>query len=294
MKQILYYWFLAARPKTLAGGAVPVLVGVAFAIHEGCVNIIPALLCLLFALFAQIGANFSNDYFDFKHGADRENRLGPSRALGSGWIKPNIMLRGIVLVLAIACCCGLGLIPYGGWSLIWVGLLSVIFCLLYTAGPIPLSYIGMGDILVVIFFGLVPVSFTFYVQSNYWIPEVWWIAGGVGLVVNNILVSNNYRDQIEDRQNHKYTTIVLFGSLFGRLFYLFNGLTAVIITISYFIMDNFAVWTWFLPLVYLLAHLRAWRLLSSLEGRDLYRVLEASAKNLVLYGILFFCCMCWG
>lgn len=317
-RQGIYYWFLAARPKTLSAGVVPVLTGSALAVQQGSFQPLPAFFCLMFALFAQIAANLSNDYFDFKKNSDTSERLGPKRAAASGWIKPRDLLIGTIVSLTIACLFGLALIPYGGWNLIYVGAVSVVFCLLYTAGPIPLAYIGLGDLLVWIFFGFVPVLFTAYVQFQTWqadalplegnsiyafmtalkSPEFWragsWLPGGiliaaaVGLAVDNILVSNNYRDRENDRQARKFTTIVLFGPRFGRYFYLFNGTTAAILTIAYYKISGQADWKIIFPLFYFSLHLRAWRLMLRLRGSALNRLLEVSARNLLVFGVLFF------
>lgn len=287
-RQTLYYWFLAARPKTLPAGAVPVLAGSALAVREGSFAPMPAFCCLMFALFAQIAANLSNDYFDFKKNSDTEDRLGPKRAAASGWIKPKHLLLGTVISLIIACCFGLALIPFGGWDLIYVGIVSVIFCLLYTGGPVPLAYIGLGDLLVLIFFGLIPVLFTAYVQGLPWMFSSFFVAAAIGLSVDNILVSNNYRDRENDKKARKYTTIVLFGSCFGRFFYLLNGTVAAVLIIIYYRITGQSDWKMIIPLFYLSFHLRAWRLMYRLTGKDLNRLLEASAKNLLLLGLLFF------
>lgn len=285
---ILYRWFLATRPKTLAAGSIPVLIGSVCAFRSGHFLFLPAFLCLMFALWSQIAANFFNDYFDFKKGVDDADRVGPDRALASGWIAPGHLFAGAVITLGIGSLFGLGLIPFGGWNLIWVGVISAIFCYLYTAGPCPLSYIGLGDLLVVIFFGLVPVFFTDYVQSRTFDLTLLPLGLATGLIIDNILVANNYRDRETDRLHKKYTTIVLFGKNFGRILYLMNGLLGFLLTLLYFRNAvQPAVWVYFLPLIYLYVHLRTWRKMFRLEGSDLNRILEESAGNLVIFGLLF-------
>ncbi len=148
-------WFLAARPKTLTGAAVPVMIGIALAFHDAGTEdfrIIPAILCMLFAFVMQIDANFINDYFDFKRGNDDETRLGPKRACSEGWITPSAMLKGIIATTLFGCAIGLPLIYYGGLEMIMVGLVCVVFCFLYTT---LFSYLGLGDVLVLIFFGII-------------------------------------------------------------------------------------------------------------------------------------------
>ncbi len=280
-------WVLAARPKTLAASSIPVVVGTCMAAFQGGFRLVPAVLCLMFALCAQIAANFSNDYFDYKSGVDDGERFGPDRAVASGWISPGGMLTGTIIALLFACSFGLGLIPYGGWKLIWVGIACVCFCLLYSAGPFPLAHIGLGDLAVVFFFGLVATGFTFYVQTKTLISEVTLLGLAVGLAADNILVANNYRDRRSDRVHGKYTSIVLFGDTFGRMLYLFNGLVASGLTLYCFTHGGFSRAAVFLLVLYLYFHLRAWFLLLRYEGKKLNLVLEYSAKNLVLYGFLF-------
>ena len=138
-------WILAARPKTLTGAAVPVMMGIACAVamYGWCgIRVVPAVLCMLFALIMQVDANFVNDYFDFMKGTDDEQRLGPKRACAQGWITASAMRGGLFVTTLLACIVGLPLVYYGGWEMIMVGLACVVFCFLYT---ISFSYIGLGD-----------------------------------------------------------------------------------------------------------------------------------------------------
>lgn len=168
-------FLLAARPKTLSGAAVPVMIGVALAIHDMGwerfltpvagdwyrMPLVPALLCFLFAMVMQVDANFVNDYFDCVRGKDdRETRLGPKRACTEGWVTLPAMRRCLVVTTALACLVGLPLVCFGGWEMVLVGAACVLFCFLYTT---LLAQHGMGDVLVLLFFGLVPVCLTYYV-----------------------------------------------------------------------------------------------------------------------------------
>ena len=160
-------WLLAARPKTLSAAAVPVMVGSALAAADlgADFQVLPCVLCFLFAFIMQIDANFINDYFDFRKGSDRTDRLGPERACAQGWITPRAMQGGIVVTTLLACVAGLPLLWIGGWELLLVGAVCVLFAFLYTLG---LSYRGWGDVLVLVFFGWVPVCFTYYLQTGVW------------------------------------------------------------------------------------------------------------------------------
>lgn len=278
-------WLLAARPKTLAAGSVPVLVASGLAVHFGRFEWLPAMLCLLFALLAQIASNFSNDYFDFVKKTDNENRLGPARAVASGWIAPRQMLIGTLTVIALACLFGLGLVYYGGWEMILVGVCCVMALLAYTAGPWPLAYNGLGDLFVLTFFGFVAVVFSFYVQTQTFEPLVFVAGFMVGLPAVNILVLNNYRDRENDAACRKRTTIVLFGEAFGRYFYLLNGLLAVLAGL-FFLKE--AVWAAVLPILYLLPHYLTWRKMCRIrEGKALNALLGETARNLLIFGLLF-------
>jgi 1,4-dihydroxy-2-naphthoate polyprenyltransferase len=278
-------WLLAARPKTLAAGSVPVLVASGLAIHFGRFQWIPALLCLLFALLAQIASNFSNDYFDHIKKTDNENRLGPARAVASGWIAPKRMLLGTLVVISLACLFGLGLVYFGGWQMILVGICCVLALLAYTAGPWPLAYNGMGDLFVLTFFGFVAVVFSFYVQTQTFEPLVFLAGVLVGLPAVNILVLNNYRDRENDAACRKRTTIVLFGEAFGRYFYLLNGIVAVFLGL-FFLKEAF--WAAVLPVFYLFPHYLTWQKMCRIrEGKALNALLGETARNLLIFGLLF-------
>lgn len=214
----LKYWLLAARPKTLPAAAVPVVLAGALAGEVADFDPVPFLLCLLFSLLIQIGTNFANDYFDFVKGADTDERIGPARAVASGWIAPSAMQRATAAVFALAFMVGLGLLPYGGWWLIVVGVLSVACGYAYTGGPYPLGYNGLGDIFVLIFFGGVAVMVSFYLQAGAaWIQ--WWfhaalLAWAAGALATAILVVNNRRDWSTDKKVGKRTLAVRFGPRF--------------------------------------------------------------------------------
>lgn len=217
-----YAFFLAARPKTLPAALAPVLLGTACASVIGAMQIVPALLAGLFALFAQIACNLANDRGDFIRGADRSDRAGFARATASGWLSPREVATGTLVSLALAALCGSGLIFYGGWEMIIVGVLSALACLAYTAGPFPLAYHGLGDVFVVIFFGFVAVAFTCFVQAGTFPPFVWVIALACGLGADNILLINNIRDRETDARAGKRTTVVRFGEDWAKKLFKFN------------------------------------------------------------------------
>ena len=210
-------WLLAVRPKTLTGAAVPVMIGSALAhadaqaYGDDVFNWLSASLCLLFALVMQIDANLINDFFDYVHGNDDSTtRLGPLRACTQGWVSLDAMKRAIALTTCVACVAGLPLIIFGGLEMILVGICCVAFCFLYTTH---LSYLGLGDILVLIFFGIVPVCITYYIQLHTVTPAVAIASVACGLVIDSLLIVHHYRDRDNDQRVGKVTLAVRIGPL---------------------------------------------------------------------------------
>jgi 1,4-dihydroxy-2-naphthoate octaprenyltransferase len=285
MKTTIRYWIDAARPRTLPASISPVLIGTALAWHTEHFRLIPSLLCLAVALFAQIASNFANDYFDFRKGADTNERTGPDRAVSKGWITPKAMLYAVFLMLALTCLCGLGLLYMSDWKLIFVGLMIIIGAMAYSAGPYPLSYHGLGDISVWLFYGLIPVVFTYYVQALVFCNQAWLLGAAFGFLSVDILVVNNYRDYEEDMKVSKRTTIVLFGRGFGRIFYLVNGLFALVLAAP--VIFNNAVWlSTLMYIVFLILFIHSWRNLCRLEGSALNGVLGTTARNVLLFAFI--------
>ncbi len=278
-------WVLAARPKTLTAAGVPVLIGCALAQTGGAFEKIPALLCFLFAFLMQIDANLINDLFDYKKGSDTQDRLGPERACAQGWIAPRNMKRGIVAVTFAACLSGLGLLFYGGPGLILLGAVCVCFAFLYTAGPYPLAYHGWGDLLVLLFFGFVPVGGTYYVMCRDWNPEIVFASLACGLVVDTLMTVNNYRDREQDARSGKRTLVVRFGARTGRRLYLWSGIVAVLLCLSFLFYGR--CWAAVLPLFYLPFHMAAWKQMVKIDrGKALNRILGQTSRNMLLFGIL--------
>lgn len=282
-------WVLAARPKTLTAALIPVFTASALAFAHGKFSPLAAGLCVLFAALMQIAANFINDLFDFLKGTDREDRLGPERSCAQGWITPKAMRVGIFVSLVLACSAGLALLWIAkAWVLILVGVACVVFAFLYTT---LLSYCGFGDVLVWVFFGVVPVAGTYYVQAGELVPEVWWISAACGFLIDTLLVLNNYRDRDQDRISGKRTLIVALGEPFGRYFYLFQGFLA------YFCAAMLAfegyMWTAILPMFYLLPHYLTWRKMVEIhQGKALNRVLGFTSRNMLTFGILLTVALC--
>lgn len=287
-------WILAARPKTLTGAAVPVMIGIACAVamYGWCgIRVVPAVLCMLFALIMQVDANFINDYFDFMKGTDDEQRLGPKRACAQGWITASAMRRGLFVTTLLACIVGLPLVYYGGWEMIMVGLACVVFCFLYT---ISFSYIGLGDLLVLVFFGIVPVCMTYWLTAPPTaltsIPfAVVLMSIACGLIIDTLLVVNNYRDIENDRRAGKLTLIVRIGERGGLVLYLMLGLVGTILAIVGVVLLDWhdGQWTQSLLIIYTPFHTWAFNEMRYIrKGAELNRVLGMTARNMFIFGLL--------
>jgi 1,4-dihydroxy-2-naphthoate octaprenyltransferase len=277
-------WIAAVRPKTLAASVSPVFVACALAYRNGVFQWIPALLCLFVALFARIASNLANDYFDFKQGADKEGRLGQARAVASGRIKPRAMLKATLIVLAFACICGCGLLFYGGWWLILIGPAIALCVLAYSAGPYPLAYHGWGDVCVLLFYGIIPLCLTYYVQAGSFTWTAFWLSLSMGFLSTNILIVNNYRDYEQDAAAGKRTTIVFFGRKFGRILYLINALLAIVFAFPVYLYRDKGIW--FLFLFFLMIQLFTWQDLRRLSGSGLNQTLELTSRNVLFFTLL--------
>lgn len=270
-------WVLASRPKTLSGAVSPVLIGGALTYHDlHSINLVPFVLCLFFALIMQIDANLINDYFDFKKGSDREDRLGPLRACAQGWITEKCMKIGITITSIIGCLLGLPLVMYGGWWLIGVGVFCLIFCFLYTTC---MSYIGMGDILVVLFFGIIPIGFTYYIQTGQWTTLVTLYAIAQGLVTDCLLMVNNYRDRNQDALSNKKTIVVRFGAKVGLNLYLWLGIWATCLVVS----TSLTCLTY---LIYIFLHANTYKQMEQLDGKELNNILKDTSRNILVFAII--------
>ena len=289
-KDSLKAWVLAARPKTLSGAAVPVMIGLALAWIDaqtayvpGTFNWVAAALCLLFAFIMQIDANFVNDFVDYAKGTDdRETRLGPERACTQGWVSIEKMKRAIAGTTCLACLIGLPLVWYGGLEMIIVGVFCVLFCFLYTTH---LSYMGLGDLLVLVFFGLVPVCITYYVQLHTVTWEVLTASVACGLVIDALLLVNNFRDRETDAKAGKRTLVVRVGARATLWIYLVVGIMACLMGVVFGLNGHW--FAFILPFLYLAFHIFTFLKMKQIwEGRELNACLGETARNIFMYGLL--------
>ncbi len=279
-------WWLAIRPKTLPASASGVVMGSALAWADGSFRLLPALAALCVALLLQIGSNVANDVFDFERGADTAERQGPVRVTQAGWLSPQQMKRGLWVIFGLAVLIGLYLVVLRGWGMALLGLAAICCAILYTGGPFPLGYYGLGDLFVFIFFGLVSVCGTYFVQADSVSASALRMSIPMGLIITDILVVNNLRDLETDRVAGKHTTAVRLGKTWSRVQY------CLLMCLAYVLV---AAWIWIkaMPLYSLLIFLslpwalKSTRTVLSQEGRPLNAALAGTGQTALIYSLLF-------
>ena len=284
---MIRHWIEAMRLRTLPVSIAGVIAGTAYAILSDSFKGIPALLCLTFAILAQIAANFANEYYDYNNGIDKKGRAGFRRSVTEGEIAPKAMKASTFITLGIAAAVGCALLIYGPWWLIIVGILIFCFALAYSAGPYPLSHHGLGDIAVIIFFGIVPVVLTWYLQTSSWdsVDIVIETSVAIGLLAANVLVVNNYRDLEDDASVGKRTTVVIFGRRVMSTAYLLSGFIGMLVMTPVWL--DMAVAFLAVPMIYLALHIRTWYCLRQSSGSAINPILGRTAINLLIFALLF-------
>ncbi len=292
-------WWLAARPKTLSGALVPVATAAALAFHTSPLlrhAWLAGALCALFAGGMQVASNFINDLIDFECGTDRADRLGPERACQQGWISPRAMRWGIVVVLTLAGIVGLGLLavvweptplpkPQLAMALLGVGVACMAGAFLYTT---LFSRLGLGDVMVLLFFGLVPVCGTFFALTGTLSWATLWLGLSIGCVVDTLLAVNNFRDRDTDRAVGKRTLVVVLGERGGRGLYLAVGCCGALLmaVADASLHQRLSVLT-LCMLPYLLFHFLTWRKMCRIgRGRELNLILGETSRNMLLFALL--------
>ena len=280
-------WIEAMRLRTLPVSLAGVICGCGCALLQGSFNAVTALLCVLFAALAQVASNFGNEYYDYRNGIDKKGREGFRRGVTEGEISPRAMKRATYATLSAAAVVGCLMLFYGPWWLVLVGITIMLFALGYSAGPYPLSHHGMGDVAVIIFFGIVPVTFTCYLQTgsfnNLYITLPTSLA--VGLLAANVLVVNNYRDMDEDKAVNKRTTVVIFGRRVMSWCYLLWGIVAM--AIMHPVWTELHLWALPITVLYLILHTRNWLYLRRSTGAALNPLLGKTAITLLIFSLMF-------
>lgn len=291
MKKQIKIWMECFRPRTLPVSMSGVIIAIGLAKWHHQFQWVPAVLCLAFALLAQIASNTANEYFDYLKGTDKPGRVGPRRGVTEGDIRPATLRNVTFGLLALAGVVGCGLIPYGGWWLLPVGIVIALAALAYSTGPYPLSYHGLGELTVFIFFGLVPVNLTYYVMAHRFDPLVLLFSIAMGLLGVNVLLVNNYRDVEDDREAGKRTQTVMRGRPVTAFAYLLNGYTGMAILAVFWFMIGYMhllpVWTLAIPVLYLVMHTSTWYKLRHRDGAALNPLLGETARNMLIFTILF-------
>lgn len=278
-------WIFAARLPTLTAALSPVLVGASMAAQDQGFHMLSTLAALWGAIWIQIGTNFINDLYDAQKGVDTPDRLGPPRAVAQGWISSKTMRRAIVIAYFLAGCAGIYLIFRGGWPILFVGLASMLAGWAYTAGPRPLAYTGWADLFVFLFFGIVAVVGTYYVNTLHLSGKAFLASLPMGALITNILVVNNIRDLPTDRRAGKRTLAVRLGRRAALIEY------TLMLALAYGVAFGMRVW---LVGATLPIALIQWVRLRRWEGKALNRVLAGTAQLVlwfsltwVLHGLLF-------
>ena len=279
-------WIEAMRLRTLPVSLAGVIYSVGLGLATWHFSLVPAILCLVFALLAQIASNFANEYYDFKCGFDRVGREGPRRGVTEGDITPAAMKRATFATLGVACAVGCLLVAlYGEWWMYVAGVLIALGVMAYSTGPYPLSHHGLGEIAVICFFGIVPVCLTYMLMGGLW---GWWLfaaAAGIGLMGANVLIVNNYRDVEDDRSVGKHTLAVILGRRAMRAVYFANGILALILTLPGWLASS-QLW-WLVPAIYLVGHTALWLRLGQLDGARLNPLLGMTAVLMLVYAVGF-------
>ena len=278
-------WIEAMRLRTLPVSLAGVICGTACAMLQGSINATAVLLCALFAALAQIASNFGNEYYDYKNGIDKKGREGFRRGVTEGEITPLAMKRATYATLALAAITGCIMLFFGPWWLVFVGITIAVFALGYSAGPYPLSHHGLGDVAVIIFFGVVPVTFTSFLQTGSFDNMTLCVSVAVGLLAANVLIVNNYRDMEDDKAVKKNTTVVIFGRKIMSRCYLLSGVVAMVAMLPVWRILHW--WSVAVILTYIVLHLKNWLCLKHSSGATLNPLLGKTAVTLLLFSLMF-------
>lgn len=278
-------WWLAARPKTLPAAIAPVIAGSAVAVHEGGFHLLAAAAALITALLLQIAANFANDAIDFKKGADTAERAGPARVTAGGLLTADAVLKATAIVLAMAAISGLYLVWRGGWPFALLGLAAIVCAVAYTGGPFPISYLGLGELFVFLFFGLLAVAGTAYVQTLHltWLALA--VSVPVGALAVSILVVNNLRDIPTDMATGKRTVAVRIGPRYTHFEYGVMLFIAMEAPLSFY-FAGWLNWSWVLTVLAWPFFYRLWQEITTKTGSALNPLLGKTGKVLLLYSVL--------
>lgn len=283
-------WLYATRPHTWGASMAPMMIVCGGLIHEGVFRFWPYVLCFIVAWSAQIVSNLANDYFDFIGGKDTEKRVGFERILTTGEVTKEQMKTALYIATGVCITSGIGVAAISSWWMLVVGLFVIIGASAYSAGPYPLSHHGLGDLAVVVFYGLVPVLCTFIAVGGvmppfYMVP----LALGIGMWEANILVVNNYRDYAEDKSSNKRTLIVLLGEAFGPRLYLFNSVSSLALSLAGLWYTHNYIWIAITAIVFGTVVIMGNIKIRKHQGGELNKVLRfTSATSILIAHVVMF------
>lgn len=280
-------WWMASRPKTLAAALAPVLIGTGLAWRHGSFDWTITLVTVVCAALIQIGTNFANDYYDFIKGADTDERIGFERATAKGLVTAAQMKKATYIAMGLAFLTGLYLVYVGGWVILLIGVLSIIFGIAYTGGPYPLGYNGLGDLFVFIFFGIVAVTGTYYLNTLSWSTTAFLVSIPVGALSVNILVVNNLRDVHQDKIAGKRTLGVLLGESALKIEYLLMVTLAFATPLYLYLIEGFGLAVLSSFVVFPIALFLSYQIVTNVHKPQLNSMLERTAQFLALYSIIF-------
>ncbi len=276
-------WWLAIRPRTLPASIAGVVTGIGVAVFEDSFRPGPALAALGVGVLLQIASNLANDVFDYEKGTDTSERLGPTRVTQAGMLSPSQVKTGLAVVVGIAVLLGIYLVFQAGWPVIAIGLAAIISAILYTGGPFPLGYYGLGDLFVFLFFGLAAVCGTYFVQARTVSPAALWMAVPVGLLVVNLLVVNNLRDIPTDKKAGKFTMAIWLGEYYSRVEYVILEIIAYGIVLLMVWIGRLPIWalaSWFsIPWA-----VKTTRIVISQNGKELNPALAGTSQLAMFLG----------
>jgi 1,4-dihydroxy-2-naphthoate polyprenyltransferase len=282
----LRLWLVGARPRTLPAAIAPVVVGSALAASEGAFRPLVFVAALVGSVFIQVGTNLSNDYSDARRGADTEDRLGPLRITGGGLMPPRRVLVGTYVAFGVAVAAGAYLIAVAGWELLLVGVVSILAGVLYTGGPRPYGYEGLGELFVFLFFGVVAVVGSYFAQTERLVWEAFALSVPIGLLAAAILVVNNVRDVDTDRRAGKRTLAVKIGRERARRLFVGLLVVAFLVPPATWIAGGLSAWILLSLFAAPLALPLARTVLSRVDAPALNAALGRSGALLALFSLL--------
>lgn len=279
-------WIEAMRLRTLPVSVSGVVFAAGLSVCADTVSTGVLSLCMAFAVLAQIASNFANEYYDYRDGLDRAGRIGPRRGVTEGDITPRAMKLAAFLTLGAACAIGLILVAlYGSWWMYAAGVAIALGAMAYSAGPWPLSRHGLGEVAVICFFGVAPVSLTYLLSGGAWSWYILALSIAIGLQGANVLMVNNYRDYHDDKAVGKLTLCVMTGRRSAANIYLANGIIAAVITLPAWLWTG--SYSWIAPCVYAMLHTSLYRKLSTLQGKELNPLLGMTAMLMLIFSLTF-------